>query len=59
MYNKLVFERRPLNISSSGRRYCLIGVGNIAATLDTIEHTFYNNHIAIKRARAREGSAGL
>jgi hypothetical protein len=45
--------------SSSGRRYCLIGVGNIAATLDTIERVFYNNRIAIKRARAREGSTGL
>lgn len=37
----------------------MIGVGNIAATLDTIERVFYNNRIAIKRARAREGSAGL
>lgn len=27
--------------------------------LDNIKHMFYNNRIAIKHARAREGSVGL
>ena len=31
----------------------------LAALIDKNEHKFYNNAIAIKRARAREGSAGL
>lgn len=59
MYNKLVFEKRPLNIFKFWQAILFDWRCNIAATLDTIERVFYNNRIAIKRARAREGSAGL